>query len=233
MQGLSSRSSREPRAQPARAKHASGCSGFPHACGSASVGRSSDPSPLLLSILQRRFHHKLYRIALRQLLSVGWGPFSLGGQSVSSEHTDYHQAQITGSTITFADPQIIGFFVEVLPLSPNPSPTLQFPSGSCTPAPSHIGAMALNTNALATGVANLNLNTTFVDVSKRVLERAVVAAGRSNLARWELWESFAERVYGGDAIGKSLYARLTDSSRPAYRRESPSHQPRLPRSGPH
>jgi hypothetical protein len=66
--------------------------------------------------------------------------------------------------------------------------------------------------------------------SQRLLEASdqrerAVAAGRSNLARWEPWESFAERVYGGDAIGKSLYARLTESSRPAYRRESPSCQP--------
>lgn len=104
--------------------------------------------------------------------SVGWGPFSFGGSYVSSEHTDYHKAQISGNTISFVDPQIIGFFVEILPLSPNPSPTLVFPSGACVQPPSHIGAMAITGNATPESVINLRLDDSFVEISKRVLDRA-------------------------------------------------------------
>jgi len=66
--------------------------------------------------------------------SVGWGPFSFGGSYVSTEHSDYHSAQVSGSTISYADPQIIGFFVQTLPMSPHPSPTLKFDGSPCQPA---------------------------------------------------------------------------------------------------
>jgi hypothetical protein len=72
--------------------------------------------------------------------SVGWGPFSFGGHYVKTEHSDYRKADVSGNTISSADPQVIGFFVEVLPLSPNRSPTLNFPKQIVSP-PAEPGAL--------------------------------------------------------------------------------------------
>jgi hypothetical protein len=104
--------------------------------------------------------------------SVGWGPFSFGGSYVSSTHNDYHSAQVSGSTITFAEPQIIGFFVEVLPVSPKPSPTLVFQGAACTSR--HIGAMVAGVDAGITP-QNLVLNNSFLEMSKMVLDKAKLA----------------------------------------------------------
>jgi hypothetical protein len=101
--------------------------------------------------------------------SVGWGPFSFGGSYVSSQHNDYHSAQISGSTITFADPQIIGFFVELLPLSPNPAPTLQFASTTC-PLP-RAGTL-LTAASLANPIFSFEPNGSFVQKSKMLLDSA-------------------------------------------------------------
>jgi hypothetical protein len=60
--------------------------------------------------------------------SIGWGPFSVGGRTNSSEASTYTKAKAAGNTITFTSPQIIGFFAEVLPKSPNRDPKLKFPS---------------------------------------------------------------------------------------------------------
>lgn len=58
--------------------------------------------------------------------SVSFGPFSLGGSRKSSNNTDHVHATATGTGVSFAAPQIIGFFVEVLPKTPNPLPSLKF-----------------------------------------------------------------------------------------------------------
>jgi hypothetical protein len=101
--------------------------------------------------------------------SVGWGPFSFGGSYVSSQHSDYHKADISGSTITFADPQIVGFFVEVLPLSPNPAPSLQFAGTSC-PIPRN-GVLTAGGSAAPLNLI-LNANASFVEKSKKLLNTA-------------------------------------------------------------
>lgn len=95
--------------------------------------------------------------------SIGWGPFSFGGGYLSTEHTDYNNAQISGSTITFADPQLIGFFVEILPLSPNPSPTLKFGSAPCTNQP-------LQPQFALQGAAATNPQPWFVERGKKLLD---------------------------------------------------------------
>lgn len=58
--------------------------------------------------------------------SVSFGPFRLGGRSSSSSSSDYIHATATSTGVTFGDAQIIGFFVEVLPATPNPLPNLTF-----------------------------------------------------------------------------------------------------------
>ncbi len=52
--------------------------------------------------------------------SIGWGPFQLGGSTSSSTADAYKNYKISGNTITLTSPQIIGFFVQVLPESPSP-----------------------------------------------------------------------------------------------------------------
>jgi len=52
--------------------------------------------------------------------SIGWGPFQFGGSTHSSSSESYKDYKISGNTIKFTSPQIIGFFVQTLPLSPNP-----------------------------------------------------------------------------------------------------------------
>lgn len=64
--------------------------------------------------------------------SIGWGPFSFGGRTNSSDSSTYTKANVVGNTITFGSPQILGYFVEVLPPTPFPDPTLNWPQ--MTPA---------------------------------------------------------------------------------------------------
>jgi hypothetical protein len=58
--------------------------------------------------------------------SIGWGPFSFGGRTDSSDSSTYRKANVVGNTITFGSPQIIGYFVEVLPATPNPDSSLNW-----------------------------------------------------------------------------------------------------------
>jgi hypothetical protein len=53
--------------------------------------------------------------------SIGWGPFSFGGRTNTSDSNTYRKAVANGNELSFVSPQIIGFFVEVLPKSPNPN----------------------------------------------------------------------------------------------------------------
>jgi len=62
--------------------------------------------------------------------SIGWGPFSFGGRTNSSENSSYTKANVVGNTITFGAPQIIGYFVQVLPPSPFPDPDLNWPASA-------------------------------------------------------------------------------------------------------
>ena len=52
--------------------------------------------------------------------SIGFGPFSFGYSTSSSSSEDYRKYKLSGSSLTFTSPQIIGFFVQVLPRSPFP-----------------------------------------------------------------------------------------------------------------
>lgn len=62
--------------------------------------------------------------------SIGWGPFSFGGRYDNSNAGTYHKARAAGNTISWDAPQILGFFVQVLPESPNPDECYKFPSST-------------------------------------------------------------------------------------------------------
>lgn len=64
--------------------------------------------------------------------SIGWGPFSLGGRTNTANSNTYTKAVVNGNEISFTSPQIIGMFVEVLPMSPNPSPDFKWTASSDT-----------------------------------------------------------------------------------------------------
>ncbi len=66
--------------------------------------------------------------ALSTSASVGWGPFSIQGHYNQSESSSVSHGSATATTIANADPQILGFFCDVLPLSPSPDPTLPWPT---------------------------------------------------------------------------------------------------------
>ncbi len=55
--------------------------------------------------------------------SIGWGPFSFGGRTNTADSNTYTKAVANGNELSFVSPQIIGFFVEILPKSPNPNLT--------------------------------------------------------------------------------------------------------------
>jgi hypothetical protein len=73
--------------------------------------------------------------------SVGWGPFSFGGRYDNSNASTYHKAKAAGNTISWDAPQILGFFVQVLPESPNPDECYKFPSKP-GPLPEHCQDLA-------------------------------------------------------------------------------------------
>ena len=59
--------------------------------------------------------------------SLGWGMFSFGGRTNSSDANSYIKGNATGTTLSFAAPQILGFFVDVLPKNPNPDSKYTWP----------------------------------------------------------------------------------------------------------
>jgi hypothetical protein len=68
--------------------------------------------------------------------SIGWGPFSFGGRTENSNASTYMKANAAGNTVSWSAPQIIGFFVEVLPENPKPNPCLRFASDAGPADPS-------------------------------------------------------------------------------------------------
>ena len=66
--------------------------------------------------------------ALKTEASVGWGPFAISGHynQERSSTVSHGNAEATG--ISNADPQILGFFCDVLPLCPSPDPSLPWPA---------------------------------------------------------------------------------------------------------
>lgn len=59
--------------------------------------------------------------------SIGFGPFKLGGRTNKSESSTYTLAQANANKITFPNAQVIGYYVHVLPQSPNRDPGLKWP----------------------------------------------------------------------------------------------------------
>ncbi len=60
--------------------------------------------------------------------SIGWGPFSVSGNYSSSNSQATSNFTKSSTGITVPGSQIIGFVCEVLPLSPNPDPSLNWQS---------------------------------------------------------------------------------------------------------
>lgn len=60
--------------------------------------------------------------------SIGWGPISFGGHYNKQTTEEYINANRAGNTISCPDIQIIGWLNDVLPLCPNPDPSLDWPT---------------------------------------------------------------------------------------------------------
>ncbi len=61
--------------------------------------------------------------------SVGIGPFSVAGRLSMADQAGARKGTITTSGISAPDVQLVGFICDVLPRSPDPDPTLPWPSG--------------------------------------------------------------------------------------------------------
>jgi hypothetical protein len=59
--------------------------------------------------------------------SVGWGPISIGGHYSRDESSDYVKGSVRRDGISAAPAQIIGWYCDVLPVSPNPDPLMPWP----------------------------------------------------------------------------------------------------------
>lgn len=66
--------------------------------------------------------------ALSTSASVGWGPFAINGHYSQSDGSAISHGSATNTTIANPDPQILGFFCDVLPLCPSPNPALPWPT---------------------------------------------------------------------------------------------------------
>jgi hypothetical protein len=75
---------------------------------------------------------------------AGWGPFSGSYSRTDSSNSADSSVKISGNTITFEKPQIIGYLIEAEPLSPNPRKGLKFPSDKSGPL---IGGKPIDDNA--------------------------------------------------------------------------------------
>lgn len=65
--------------------------------------------------------------------SVGYGPISIGGHYSKDESSDYVKGSVRHDGITAGPAQIIGWYCDVLPQSPNPDPALNWPNGRAQP----------------------------------------------------------------------------------------------------
>jgi hypothetical protein len=109
--------------------------------------------------------------------SVGWGPFSFSGRYNSADQNTYHRATAAGNTLSWEAPQIIGFFVQVLPRSPFTDPCYRFPSDVTGP-PLECNQLATLTNTLSnlsfriSGVDELVNSKTLLALSKNRIRNA-------------------------------------------------------------
>ncbi len=80
--------------------------------------------------LQMKFSHEDLERIRREIAAggeVGWGPFSLSGSYNESKSSVTSHAELDENGVTIAEPQILGFFCDVLPLCPSPNPELHWP----------------------------------------------------------------------------------------------------------
>lgn len=82
-------------------------------------------------INQREYEYFSSRLTANA--SVGWGPFSIGGNYSRSESSSHEKGTITANGIESPAPQIIGWYCDMLPTSPNPDPTLTWPNAKPLP----------------------------------------------------------------------------------------------------
>ena len=66
--------------------------------------------------------------SINSSMSGGWGPFSVRGNYSSSTASSSSDVTSDATGLSFANSQIIGFIGDVLPMSPNPDPNLNWPN---------------------------------------------------------------------------------------------------------
>ena len=71
--------------------------------------------------------NRTFKSELNASARVGWGPFSMRGNYSHSESSASHDYESDSSGVVARGAQIIAFVCDVLPLSPNPDPDIEFP----------------------------------------------------------------------------------------------------------
>lgn len=71
--------------------------------------------------------NKTFKSETNASARVGWGPFSLRGNYSSSSQSASHNYSSDSTGMTCRGAQVIAFVCDVLPLSPDPDPALDFP----------------------------------------------------------------------------------------------------------
>ncbi|HEV7774769.1 MAG TPA: hypothetical protein VGO48_15920 [Conexibacter sp.] len=82
-------------------------------------------------VIEGQFSHEdqtIVQEALRTEMSVGWGPFSISGHYNQSRGSAVSHGNVEATGMSNPDPQILGFFCDVLPLCPSPDPSLPWPA---------------------------------------------------------------------------------------------------------
>ncbi|MFJ1212278.1 hypothetical protein [Burkholderia pyrrocinia] len=95
----------------------------------------------------------------------GWGPFSGSYNRTDSNSSSDGSIKISGGTITFPKPQVIGFLVEALPRSPDRLPGLKFASDQST----NVGGLILNGAAAKNYNATINRNKLLLESASKAL----------------------------------------------------------------
>lgn len=75
-----------------------------------------------------RREYEYFKSRIEANASVGWGPFSVGGRYSRTEESSHEKGKLTENGIESNAPQIIGWFCDIPPLSPNPDPLLTWPN---------------------------------------------------------------------------------------------------------
>lgn len=97
---------------------------------------------------------------------AGWGPFSGSFSRTDAVASADRSVKVTGNTITFERPQIIGYLVQELPLSPNPRPGLKFASD----VPMKLNNFMLEPKAVQSYKAQSTFDRRLLDNASKVLK---------------------------------------------------------------